>query len=89
MELGATRLGHCIALGLDPEVSINRKPNAHLFESVSERIAQIQYDLKYNKQLKDWGIEINLYELEKELKTLKKLSKDKRIKRTYSKNRLT
>ncbi len=89
VELGATRLGHCIALGLDPEVSINRKPNAHLFESVSERIAQIQYDLKYNEQLKDWGIEINLYELEKELKTLKKLSKNKRIKRIYSKDRLT
>ena len=87
-ELGAVRLGHCIALGLDPNVSVKRTPDAHLFETISERIDQIQYDIKYCDGLKDWGIEINIQKLEKELKRLKKLPSERRIKRFYSKKRL-
>ncbi|MCA9922577.1 MAG: hypothetical protein KC421_09400, partial [Anaerolineales bacterium] len=39
-ELGAKRLGHCIALGLDPAIAVSRRPQAHKFESVSERLDQ-------------------------------------------------
>ena len=50
-ELGSRRLGHCIALGLDPEVSVQRRGGSHLRESVAERLDQIAWDLRHRK---DW-----------------------------------
>ena len=37
-ELGALRLGHCTALGLDPEVAVARRSQAHECERVSEAL---------------------------------------------------
>ena len=50
-EMGAKRLGHAIALGLDPAVAIGRRPQAHEAELASERLAQINYDLAHQEAL--------------------------------------
>ena len=86
-ELGAKRLGHCIALGLDPEIATGRKENAHEEEKVSERIDQINYDLKYYNELKGYGINLNRNELEKELNELNNKDSDEKLIRKYDNNR--
>ena len=57
-ELGSRRLGHCIALGLDPEVSMQRRGGSHLRESVAEGLDQIAYDLRHRRGLEDAGVEV-------------------------------
>ena len=52
-ELGSRRLGHCIALGLDPEASMQRRGGSHLRESVAERLDQIAYDLRHRRALEE------------------------------------
>ncbi len=58
-ELGALRLGHCTALGLDPEVAVARRPQAHEREPISERLAQIAYDLQHKAALQDFGVPVD------------------------------
>lgn len=64
--MGAHRLGHAIALGLDP----------HLFgphtrtEPVSERIDQLRYDLRHLDDLHALGVGVTHLELEQELDRL-------------------
>jgi adenosine deaminase len=87
-ELGAVRLGHCIALGLDPDISTSRIPNAHSIETVSERIDQIQYDKKHYEELTNWGVKISRQKIEKELQDLQNMPLEKKIEIPYSKNRL-
>ena len=56
---GVKRMAHCIALGLDPAVALSRRLGAHAQELTSERMDQIDYDLKYCRELKDRGVSIN------------------------------
>jgi len=87
-KLGAKRLGHCIALGLDPEIAISRKKYAHEEEKISERIDQINYDLKHYDDLIDYGINLDKEELENEKRKLKQKKPDEKIIKKYDKNRL-
>jgi adenosine deaminase len=57
--LGAKRLGHCIALGLDPAVAVSRYPQAHEAELVSERLDQIAYDLRFADGLRQAGMAVD------------------------------
>ena len=85
--LGAKRLGHCIALGLDPQIAIARQPHAHEQELVSERLDQIAYDLTYKSQLRSYQITIDKTQLEHERAELKKLNMDEFVIRPYSPQR--
>ena len=58
-ELGAARLGHCTALGLDPGSAVARQPAAHTSERASERVAQIDYDLRYFDALRAYGVAVD------------------------------
>lgn len=87
-KLGAKRLGHCIALGLAPEIAIKRRPKAHIQESVSERIDQIEYDLKYIDELKGLGVKIDREKLLEEKNNLSMKSSDDVVCRKYDNNRL-
>lgn len=86
--LGAKRLGHCIALGLDPEIALARQPHAHEQELVSERLAQIAYDLTYQPQLHNYQITIDPATLQQEQTELQKLPPDVLVERPYSPQRL-
>lgn len=86
--LGAKRLAHCIALGLQPDVAIIRRPNAHISESAEERIAQIKYDLEHYDALLNFGVSLNRNELILELKELERMDANQLICRTYDKQRL-
>ncbi len=82
--LGAKRLGHCIALGLDPAIAVSRRPQAHEVELVSERLDQIAYDLQFAPQLRQFGISVDRYELQAERRSLANLSADDVVERPYS-----
>ncbi len=87
-ELGARRLGHCTALGLDPQAAIARQPTAHQLEPVSERLAQIRYDLRHRDRLGDYGIAIDISALEEERRQLCKRPHDEPLSRAYTPGRL-
>ena len=87
--LGAKRLGHCIALGLDPAIAISRRPQAHEAELVSERLDQIAYDLQFASQLKQAGIEIDRHQLLIEQQLMASLAADDFVERPYTPQRLT
>lgn len=59
-EMGARRLGHAIALGLDPAIAIARRPGAHEREPVGERLDQIAYDLRHRAALAAHGVPIDV-----------------------------
>lgn len=87
-EMGAKRLGHAIALGLDPRVAIARRPKAHETELVSERLDQIAYDLTNRDALTNYGISIDPAALEKERQQLAQLPSDEFVERPYTPERL-
>ena len=87
-ELGAIRLGHCTALGLDPATAIARQPEAHERELVSERLAQIRYDLRHRVELEKFGIAVDVKALERERQTLAEWPHDEPIQRDYTPERL-
>jgi hypothetical protein len=87
-EMGFKRLGHCIALGLAPEIAMKRKPQAHVYETVEERLDQIDYDLKNLDKLFDYGIDIDVKMYLKEKEKLNTFARNKLIKRTYNNKRL-
>jgi hypothetical protein len=58
-EMGARRLGHALALGLDPVITIARRPQAHVWERVSERLDQLTYDLRHRLQLAQYGVAVD------------------------------
>lgn len=86
--LGAKRLGHAIALGMPPEVAIGRRENAHVSESVCERLDQIAYDLHHAMGLRDAGVHVDETALQVERKQLKSLSADELVERIYTEHRL-
>ena len=87
-ELGARRLGHAIALGLDPAVAITRQFQAHETESVSERLDQIAYDLQHYQALTHYGISLDYDALNREQERLQRLALGSSVKRPYTKTRL-
>jgi len=87
-ELGARRLSHAIALGLDPDVAIARRPDAHVTELVRERLDQIAYDLQHRDALETYGIEVPIAALEKERGELEQRPADASIDRPYTPERL-
>lgn len=87
-ELGASRLGHAIALGLDPEVAASRGPEAHLSETVGERLDQITYDLEWTRDLAGAGVEVDPGALGAEARELAGQPPGRRLQRPYSVERL-
>ena len=87
-ELGALRLGHCTALGLDPEVALARRPRAHECERVSERLAQIAYDLHHEAELRDFGVPVDDQALMQERSGLSSRPGDALVYRAYNPPRL-
>lgn len=87
-ELGAKRLGHCIALGLDPRVAVSRRPDAHTAETVSERLDQIAYDLAYAPQLREYGVPVDREKLRAEQRHLETLTPTEMVRKAYDETRL-
>lgn len=89
--LGVRRLGHAIALGLDPRVAIERRPQhagAHRVEPVSERLDQIAYDLRHAQALVSRGVPVDVAALAAERNALTALNPSDSIDRPYDDARL-
>jgi adenosine deaminase len=83
-ELGAHRLGHAIALGVDPELF-----GAHArAESVSERRDQIAYDLTHADGLRAAGVRVDRSALRDELGRLAGAAADATVSIGYDARRL-
>lgn len=87
-EMGAKRLGHALALGLDPHVAIARRAHAHERELVSERLDQIAYDLHHADGLEAWGVSVDPGMLSDERERLSLLDPDGYVERPYDEVRL-
>ena len=87
-ELGARRLGHCLALGLDPEVAVRRRPRAHEEEPVSERLDQIGYDIAHAGGLRRYGVGVDVPALERERSELRRREAGGLVSRPYEHRRL-
>lgn len=86
--LGARRLGHCIAPGLDPSVAVRRRHSAHTEETVSERLDQIAYDLQHLEQLDSFGVGVDVEQLNEERRQLLDVDSACTLKRGYDDRRL-
>lgn len=78
-EMGAHRLGHAIALGVDPALYGEHARK----ELISERKDQIAYDLKYQAGLRECGVDINEDALNVELQKLAEQPDDSLIELQY------
>ncbi len=78
-ELGAHRVGHAIALGIDPDVYGQHQRT----EPVGERIDQILYDVHHAQGLRRHGVNVNLPEIQKELAEIRALPSDSELARSY------
>lgn len=87
-EMGAKRLGHAIALGLDPAIAIARQPDAHTTELVSERLDQIAYDLDRREKMSVHGVVIDPQALTDERQVLRQKDANETIQRPYDGQRL-
>lgn len=87
-ELGARRLGHCLALGLDPAIAVIRRPRAHEEEPVSERLDQIGYDIAHAGSLSRYGVRVDVPALERERSELRRKEGDDPVSRPYDQGRL-
>ena len=68
-EFGAHRLGHAIALGVDPErYGRHSRP-----ESVAERIDQLRYDLRHREGLGKCGVHVDIAGVTAELERISAL----------------
>jgi hypothetical protein len=83
-ELGANRLGHAIALGVDPAVF---GPHTRT-EPAAERRDQIAYDLGHREGLRAAGVPIDPAALAEELSCLAHLPDDTPVPVTYDPGRL-
>ncbi len=87
-EMGVYRLGHAIALGLDPQVALARRPDAHEWETVEERLDQIAYDLKKADQLAEFGVQLDIADLNAEQRELLRLDPTDTVHRPYDETRI-
>lgn len=83
-ELGANRLGHAIALGVDPDVF---GPHTRS-EPVAERRDQIAYDLEHGDGLRAVGVAVDPAALRAELAMLAERPDDELIAVSYDRARL-
>ena len=82
-EFGAHRLGHAIALGIDPAVY-----GAHeRHESVEERLDQIDYDLARADELRRCGVRIDERALRRERDLLRMRKPDETVTHRYDTTR--
>lgn len=73
--MGCHRLGHGIALGIDPSLYSGRNIKEHK----KERISHIEFLFQYECELKDFGYSLNLDELQAERNTIEKMPEDEVI----------
>ena len=78
-ELGAHRLGHAIALGVDPDVYGKHERS----ETVAERIDQLRHDLHHAEGLRRHGVHIDVQEIRKELADVEAMEGDSEVTRNY------
>jgi hypothetical protein len=83
-ELGAHRLGHAIALGIDPRCYGEHERS----ESVAERLDQIAYDLSHADALARRGVHLDRGTLDRERRRLELKRSDARIEHRYDARRL-
>ena len=83
-ELGAHRLGHAIALGIDPDAYGHHTRS----ETVSERRHQIEYDLAHADGLRSHGIHVDQVAARSELARLADQPDDATITVQYDADRL-
>jgi hypothetical protein len=86
--LGARRLGHCLACGLDPAIAISRRQDAHQSETIAQRLDQIAYDLSHQDALRHYGVPVDVAALKAERQTLECQKPDTQVTSTYDANRL-
>jgi hypothetical protein len=83
-EMGAHRLGHAIALGIDPEsYGVHERT-----ESVVERRDQLAYDLEHRSGLERHGVLVDPEEVERELRRLRGAPDDGSVRIAYDEGRL-
>lgn len=83
-DMGAHRLGHAISLGIDPAVY-----GAHQrTEPVSERIAQLEYDLSNGQGLMPHGVRADRLRIQSELESLRRRPQDDTVTLEYDDDRL-
>ena len=78
-ELGAHRLGHAIALGVDPD----RYGRHTRTESVAERMDQLRYDLRHRDGLATCGVRVDVATATEELERIGALPTDHRTTMEY------
>ena len=83
-EMGAHRLGHAIALGVDPH---SYGPHTRT-EIVDERIDQLRYDLRHRKGLAGHSVHVDVKATEQELQGLQSLDKSSVLEVEYDDRRL-
>lgn len=86
--MGVRRIGHAIALGLDPAVAIARRRSAHETEQVSERLDQIDYDLALARPLREYGVAVDTAGLRAQRAELARMAPDGLVTRPYTSRRL-
>jgi adenosine deaminase len=83
-EMGAHRLGHAIALGVNPEkYGVHRRS-----EPVAERIDQLNYDLRHIEGLEQCGVQVDAQGVRRELRQLCELPTDNILSIDYDARRL-
>ena len=83
-EMGVHRLGHAIALGVNPDMyGVHTR-----HESVAERIDQLNYDLRYRDGLTLMGVPVDVEAVSTELGQLGSMSPENLVKIDYDDGRL-
>ncbi len=83
-ELGAHRLGHAIALGIEPDCYGEHERS----ESVSERRDQLAYDLRHADGLARYGVRVDRAAAQRELDLLGTLPPTQAVAHRYDRARL-
>ncbi len=74
-EFGAHRLGHAIALGVDPD-----RYGRHVrTENVAERADQLRYDLRHREGLAEFGVHVDIAGIKAELERISTFPTDHRL----------
>ena len=83
-ELGAHRLGHAIALGIDPD----QFGKHSRLEGVGERIDQLRYDLRHLEGLAKFGVHVDITRVMDELEHISAFPMDHQLTIEYDDEKL-